>query len=223
MPSLLDYKMSVTLRQETPADHRAAENLTREAFWNLFVPGCVEHYLLHIMRDSGAFIGELDTVAEMDGQIVGNIVYTEAKILGDDGEWFPVISFGPIAVLPEFQGKGIGGKLIKHTIGRAKEMGYRAILIYGDPDYYGRFGFVQAEQFGVGTPDNMYAAPLQALELYPGALAGCQGRFYEDTIFDVDPQAADEFDKSFPDKERTSGLPTQARFQQLVGMRKPRA
>ncbi len=214
--------MIIALRQETPADHRGAENLTREAFWNRYAPGCVEHYLLHTMRDSRAFIAELDTVAEVDGQIVGNIVYTEAKILGDNGQWYPVISFGPVAVLPEFQGQGIGGRLIEHTIRRAKEMGYRAILIYGDPDFYGRFGFVQAEEYGIGTPDNMYAVPLQALELYPGALSGCQGRFYEDSVFEIDLQAADEFDKGFPYKERESSLPTQARFQQLVALRKPR-
>ena len=212
----------ITLRNETSSDYGTVENLTREAFWNQYAPGCSEHYLLHLMRDSDAFIRELDVVAEVDGKIVGNIVYTRAKIVGDDGECFDVISFGPIAVLPEYQGRGIGGRLIEHTKKLALAMGYRAILIYGDPDLYSRFGFVQAEAYGIGTPDNMYVAALQAFELHPGALAGCTGRFYEDSLFEVDPQAAEEFDRSFPDKERKSGLPAQARFQQVVGMRKPR-
>jgi predicted N-acetyltransferase YhbS len=212
----------IALRNETPSDHRIVENLTREAFWNHYAPACSEHYLLHVMRDCDAFIPELDIVAEVDGKIVGNIVYTKAKIVGDNGESYAVISFGPIAVLPEFQGKGIGGRLIAHTKQLAQAMGYRAILIYGDPDLYSKFGFVQAEEYGIGTPDNIYAAALQAFELYPGALTGCAGRFYEDSLFEVDPQAAEEFDRGFPDKERKSGLPSQARFQQVVGMRKPR-
>lgn len=213
---------TITLRNETPSDHRIVENLTREAFWNQYAPGCSEHYLLHVVRDADAFIRELDVVAEVDGKIVGNIVYTKAKIVCDNGECHEVISFGPVSVLPEFQGKGIGGRLIEHTKTLAQTMGCRAILIYGDPDLYCKFGFVQAEEYGIGTPDNMYAAALQAFELYPAALAGCKGRFYEDSAFEVDPQAAEEFDKGFPAKEKKSDLPSQARFQQIVGMRKPR-
>jgi len=142
--------------------------------------------------------------------------------LGDSGEWGEAITFGPISVLPEFQGKGIGGKLIEHTKKLAKEMGYRCILIYGDPGFYSKFGFVQAEAYGIGTPDNMYAGALQAFELDQGALSGGQGRFYEDPIFEIDLKAVEEFDKRFPYKERKSGLPSQERFQQMVGMRKPR-
>lgn len=212
----------IILRNETPSDYETVENLTREAFWNQYAPGCNEHYLLHVMRDSDAFICELDVVAEVDGKIVGNIVYTEAQIVGENGECHDVISFGPIAVLPEFQGKGIARRLIEHTSQLAQAMGYRAILIYGDPDLYSRFGFAPAEEYGIGTPDNMYAAALQAFELCPGALAECEGRFYESSAFEVDPQAAEEFDRGFPDKERKSGLPSQARFQQVVGLRKPR-
>jgi predicted N-acetyltransferase YhbS len=210
------------LRNETRSDHRIVENLTREAFWNRYVPGCGEHYLLHVIRDSDAFISELDVVAEVAGEIVGNIVYTKAKILGDNGQWYEAITFGPVSVLPEFQGKGIGGRLIEHTKNMARDMGYRCILIYGDPEFYGKFGLVQAEDYGIGTSDNMYAVALHALELYQGALSECRGRFYEDPIFEIDPKAAEEFDRSFPSEERKSGLPSQDRFQQLVGMRRPR-
>lgn len=212
----------ILLRNETSADYRTVEALTREAFWNQYAPGCNEHYLLHLMRDADAFVPELDFVAEVNGQIVGNIVYTKAKIVGDQGECWEVLSFGPISVLPAFQRQGIGGKLIEHTRKLAQAMGHRAILIYGDPDLYCKFGFAPAEEYGIGTPDAMYAAALQAVELYPDALAGCAGRFFEDPLFEIDVQAGEEFDRDFPAKTKESGLPAQARFQQVVGMRKPR-
>lgn len=212
----------VVLRNETISDYRIVEELTREAFWNYHVPGCDEHYLLHIMRKTDSFIRELDIVAEVNGKIVGNIVYTKGKIVDDNGACHNVISFGPISVLPSFQGKGIGSRLIEHTKTVAKELSYKAILIYGDPNYYCRFGFVAAENYKIGTSDNMYAVPLQALELYPGALSNISGRFYEDEIYEIDKMAAKEFDKGFSPKELHSELPTQIRFRQLVEMRTPR-
>lgn len=212
----------ITLRNETVSDYKAVENVTREAFWNHHGPGCDEHYLMHIMREADAFIPELDFVAEVDGQIVGNIVYTKAKILDDQDVAHSVISFGPISVLPEYQGMGIGGVLIEHTKRIAKDMGYSAILIYGDPNYYEKFGFVKAEQFDVGTPDNEYAEPLQACELFPGALKNISGRFYEDEAFHMDENDAKAFDKLFPQKAMAEGSPSQIRFRELVGSRKAR-
>ncbi len=112
----------IKLRNENSSDYKIVEELTREAFWNHYVPGCDEHYLMHIIRDSEAFIKELDFVAEADGKIIGNIVYTKAKIVADDGTSQEVLSFGPLSVLPEFQGKGIGGMLVEHTKTIAKEL-----------------------------------------------------------------------------------------------------
>lgn len=215
-------RINVNLRLEQSADYRNVEELTREAFWNYYVPGCNEHYLLHIMRSCGAFIRELDIVAEICGEIVGNIVYTKAKIFGDDGINREVLCFGPVSVLPSFWAKGIGSALIEYTIARAKELGHRAILIYGDPAYYKRFGFIPAGTYGIGTPDNMYAEALQLLELWDGALSGCNGRFFEDAIFRVDEDAAAEFDKTFPPKELRDDLPSQERFRYLLGLRRPR-
>lgn len=214
--------MDIKLRNEKVSDYRTVEELTREAFWNHYVPGCDEHYLLHIMRKADSFINELDIVAEVDGKIVGNIVYTKAKVLTDDGNCHEVISFGPLSVLPEFQGRGIGGMLIEHTKKIAKELGYKAILIYGDPDYYSKFGFVAAETYKIGTADNMYAVPLQAIELFQGALSTVGGRFFEDSIYEIDEAAAKEYDKGFPHKELQNGLPTQNKFCQMVKMRVPR-
>jgi predicted N-acetyltransferase YhbS len=174
------------------------------------------------MRNTEAFIRNLDIVAEIEGKIVGNIVYSKAKIAADNGASCEVITFGPLSVLPEYQGQGIGGMLVEYTLELAKELGCRAVLIYGDPGYYSKFGFVEAEKYDIRTSDNMYAVPLQALELYPGALRDCAGRFFEDSIFAIDETAAAEFDKGFPEKEKESGLPTQERFQHLLKLRKPR-
>ena len=215
-------KNDLVLRKETQADYRIVENLTRQAFWNHHVPGCNEHYLMHIIRHSDAFIDALDFVAQVNGEIVGNIVYTKAQIVDDQGDFHQVLSFGPISVLPAFQGRGIGGILIEHTLEIAKELGHRAVLIYGDPDYYSKFGFVAAEYYKIGTSDNMYAVPLQALELVPGALANISGRFLEGEIYEIDEVAVEAFDREFPVKDKVKGGPSQKRFSELVAMRKPR-
>lgn len=214
--------MEIELRQEKIEDYRAVEELTREAFWNHFGPGCFEHYLVHVMRDSQAFVKELDIVALHNDKIVGNIMYTKAFVLGDDGTKREVLCFGPLAVLPEFQGRGVGRKLIEYTKAKAKELGYKAILITGDPEYYKRAGFVPAENFSIGTSWDTYAAALLACELEAGALDGCSGRFFEDEIYNIDQRPAEEFDKAFPPKEKITGLPTQARFNQLVTMNRTR-
>ena len=214
--------LKLVLRKEQPRDFEAVEELTREAFWNRYQPGCDEHFLMHVIRDANCFLPELDIVAEADGKIVGNIVYTKAKVMLDAGGDMDVISFGPLSVLPEYQSKGIGSALVEYTVYAARGQGYQAIFIYGDPLYYSRFGFVGAETYGIGTADNMYASALQALELVPGALAKAAGRFVEDGIYSPDPEASQEFDKRFPYKEKLEGLPSQARFMQLLSERKPR-
>ena len=117
--------------------------MTREAFWNYYSPGCTEHYLLHIMRDSPSFIPELDFVAVTDGKIIGSVIFMKSFILGDDGHRHEVLSLGPIAVLPAFQRQGVGRKLIEHARAAAQEAGYRAILLCGDPAYYSKNGLRQ--------------------------------------------------------------------------------
>lgn len=214
--------LNIKFRAEKPEDYRVVEELTREAFWNHHVPGCDEHYLVHIMRNSKAFIKELDMVAIVDDIIVANIMYTKAKILCDNGQVRDIISFGPISVLPNFQGKGIGSMLIEHTKVLARNLGYSAILIYGDPNFYSRVGFITAENFGIGTADDMYAVPLQACELIDGALSDCKGRFIEASIYEIDESEAKKFDENFETKELKENLPSQIRFLQLVKMRTPR-
>jgi len=214
--------MDIELRIEKESDYQEVEKLTRDAFWNVFVPGCNEHYLAHILRESSEFVKELDYVACWNDKILGNIMYTKAFVLGDDGVKHPVLCFGPISVLPEFQGRGIGSRLIEHTKEMAKAIGYKAILIFGDLEYYKRVGFTDAESFEIGTAWDTYATPLLACELIPGALQNCKGRFFESTLFGVDEDNAEVFDQMFEPKEKVSGLPSQARFSKLVAMNKPR-
>ena len=212
--------MDIELRLEQQTDYAETENVTREAFWNHYSPGCNEHYLIHIMRTCPAFVPELDIVALADGRVIGNIVYLKTIIKGDDGQDYGVLSLGPVSVLPKYQGKGVGGKLIAYTKNLARAMGYRAVFLYGDPDYYLRQGFVPAEQFGIRTEDNSYAVAHHACELYENALAGIKGRYLEDAIYTVDEVVATEFDQAFPVKEKVSGTPSQEKFERIVAMRK---
>ena len=213
---------ALRLRQETPADYRAVEELTREAFWNYHSPGCDEHYLAHVLRNADACIPSLDFVAELDGKLVGNIMYAVSSVALDKGGDLPVITFGPLSVLPACQKQGVGGALIRHTLGLAKAMGFSAVLIYGDPAYYSRFGFLPAEQYGIAGEDNEYHAALQAVELQSGALQNTAGRFLEGSIYHIDPAAAAAFDQTFSPKEKRSGTPSQQRFLEIIAMHKPR-
>ena len=212
----------ISIRPWSLEDAHAVETLTREAFWNRHVPGCNEHYLTHLLRDSEALIRELSFVALVNGQVVGCILYTHARILCDDKTERAVVSFGPISVLPAYQCRGIGTALIEHTTPIAHAMGFPAILIYGDPRYYEQFGFVPAEKYGIGTADSSYAEALLAYELFRGALANCAGRFFEHEVFDLDEAAAEAFEQGFPPKERRDDLPSQQRFRYLLGRRRPR-
>ena len=213
---------NIILRREQSSDHRENENVTREAFWNNYVPGCDEHYLLHIMRDNSAFVHELNFVAVYDGKIVGNAVYAKSLIKTDIGTEYEMLGLGPISVLPEYQSKGIGGYLISHTRQIARNMGYRAILLYGDPAYYSRHGFAAAESYDIRTSDNMYAEALQVCELYEMALSDVSGCYFEDEVYEIDEAAAVEFDKTFPQKKKIKGTASQKRFLELVDSRKER-
>ena len=210
------------IRLEQQEDFREVEELTREAFWNVYRPGCDEHYLVHSMRNCEAFIPQLDFVMEYDNKLIGNIMYTKAVIQKDDGTQCNVISFGPVSVLPEYQNNGIGKRLIEHSIKAAEEIGYGGILIYGDPEYYKKFGFVKGEKFGIATAENMYADPLQAREIIEGFLEDAQGRFQEDGIYAVDESMAENFDQNFEPKEFQENTKSQLRFQELVSLQRPR-
>lgn len=213
---------SLAIRLETSADFREVEHITREAFWNHHVPGCDEHYLAHILRKQSCFLPELDFVAELDGRLVGNIMYTRAIVRGDDQHDYPTLTFGPLSVLPEHQGVGIGGALVRHSLEAARGLKFPAVLIYGDTAYYCRFGFAPAERYRIGTRYHTYADALQAIELIPGALSGKPGLFIEDPAFEINEAKAEKFNRHFSPKQRQSGLPSQARFLETLAMSKPR-
>lgn len=211
----------IELRREKPEDYLETENVIREAFWNHYTPACNDHYLIHIMRDCPAFVAELDIVAVDGNKIVGSSMCLKSRILGDAGRDYEVLSLGPIGVLPEYQGKGIGGMMIARTKEVAKELGYRGILLCGDPDYYTRQGFIAAEEYGIRNAENMYADALHACELYEGAFMGVQGRYYEDDIYNVDETLVKEFDKQFPSKEIVSGTAMQKKFEMMIERVRP--
>lgn len=195
--------MDITLRPEQPEDYRETEHLTREAFWNLFRPGCDEHYLLHVMRSDPSFIPELDFVAVKDGRILGNIVYAKGRVTDKAGGSHEVITFGPVSVLPDAQKSGIGASLILHTLDLARKLGYRAVIILGHPDYYPRFGFKRAREFGLTTETGETFDPFMALELLPGGLSMIGGGvFHESEAYKVDQEASALFDQTFPYKEK---------------------
>lgn len=206
------------IRLETPADYREAEELTREAFWNHFSPGCAEHLILHQLRSHPDFVPALDFVAEEDGRLVGHIAYTRAEIRREGGDSVAVLCLGPVSVLPERQRTGIGSALIRHSLGAARDLGFAAVCLYGDPRYYHRFGFRCAEKYDIRTEDGFYAAALHALELKPGALADAAGRFAESPGFAVDEKALADFDAGFAPKEREE-TPFQQEFRFLAGLR----
>jgi len=210
--------INLTIRNEQTEDYRTVEELVREAFWNLYVPGCNEHYMLHNLRMSGDFIPELDCVAEKEGQIVGQIVYSRGIIKGKGTENKEVITFGPVSVLPAFQKRGIGSSLIIHTIDLARDMGYPAICIYGDPRYYSRFGFRCGEKYEIKTAEDKFAVSLQVLELSQDALNNVSGRFIESAAFAVDETEFAQYDATFPSKEKKE-TESQREFRFLASLR----
>lgn len=217
-------KPVLVLRQEVPEDYRAVEEVVREAFWNHHSPGCDEHYLLHHLRTDEAFIPALSYVAELEGKIVGQICYTHGHIESDFGDQIPVLCFGPLAVLPQLQGRGIGAKLVAETLKQARRLGHLAVLIYGDPDYYSRLDFEPAENYQIGTPNNDYADPLQIYVLNPDTFNSLhvKGRFFEASGYQIEGEAARAFDLTFPAKQALKGLDSQLRFEFLVKRRRPR-
>ena len=210
--------INLIIRNEKEKDYRDVEQLIREAFWNLYVPGCNEHFVLHNLRNSNDFIPELDFVAEKEGQIVGQIAYSRGIIKYKQGEKKEIISFGPVSVLPAFQKRGVGSALIIHTINLARDMGYPAICIYGDPRYYGRFGFRCAERYDIKTADEKFAIALLALELKQGVLNNMPGKFIESAAFAVDGNEFTQYDAAFPFKEKTD-MDSQREFRLLASLR----
>lgn len=199
------------IRNETPDDYAETESLIREAFWNLNMPGCSEHYLAHIIRSHDDFIPELDLVAELDGKIVGSIMYTKSKLIGDDGTEKKILTFGPLSVLPGYQRQGYGKMLLEHSFKIAEDMGYDAIVIFGSPANYVCRGFKSCRRYNISLDNDYFPTAMLVKELKEGALDGRKYIFRESPVFDFGPEEAEKFDKSFPPKEKKE-LPCQEEF-----------
>jgi putative acetyltransferase len=195
-------QLDCTLRNEVEADYLEVEKLTRETFWNLYFPGCDEHYLVHIMRKHPDFVPEMDFVALHEGRIVGNIMYTRSRLEDESGAVMDTLSFGPLCVAPKLQRRGVGSALIDRTKAIAIERGCPAILIYGDPHNYVKHGFGCCKDFGVANEEGKHPLGLLVLELKPGALAGHAWRLFQSEVFKFDPRASAEFDASLEPKEK---------------------
>lgn len=195
----------IIIRLETKKDYRETENMVREAFWDIYRPGCDEHLILHKLRKVPAFIEELDFVAcdiNENNRIVGNIVYSEAKISNSQNQEYSVLCMGPLSVLPSYQGKGIGSLLVNKSLQKAKLLDYNAVILFGDPEYYHRFGFENAKKYNIKTSQGENFDAFMTLELYDDSLDGIQGKFIENPVFQVENEELELFEKEFPDKEK---------------------
>ena len=194
-----------TIRLERPGERRRVENLVREAFWNVYRPGCLEHYVMHCLRDDKDFIPELNFVMECDGQLIGQAMCMRATIMQDDGTALPIMTLGPIGILPDYKRQGYGKALLDYTLERAAEMGFGAICFEGNIEFYGKSGFKTASQFGIryhGLPEGEDASFFLCKELKPGYLHNVTGEYSTPQGYFVDEAAAQEFDQQFPFKEK---------------------
>ncbi len=195
--------LAVDIRPESEADHLPVEALTREAFWNLYRPGCDEHYTAHRLRDHEDFLPQLTSVAEVDGEIVGSIMYTRSWVINDRGETVDTATFGPLCVHPAWQRRGVGTALIEHTRNLAAQQGYPAILILGDPHNYCKHGFKTGKDMGVSTLDGKYPLGLLVLELRRGFFAASpHWKLKTSTAYEFDAAEVDAYDARFPPKEK---------------------
>ena len=192
-----------TIRLERSEDYREVEDLVRESFWNVYRPGCSEHFVIHVLRDDPAFVKELDFVMEKDGKLIGQNMFMRTVIGADDGRVIPVLTMGPIGITPELKRMGYGKKLLDYSLEKAAAMGFGAVLFEGNISFYGKSGFDYARKFGIryhdlpeGADDSFFLCK----ELSPGYLDGITGVYQTPQGYYVDDADVEEFDKAFPYK-----------------------
>ena len=204
-------KNDCIIRLEKTEEHRETEALVREAFWNVYRPGCLEHYVLNQLRNDKAFVHELNFVMEKDGRLIGQNMFMRAAIKADDGSDLPIMTMGPICISPELQGQGYGKILLDYSLEKAAELGCGALCFEGNINFYGKSGFTYASEFGIryhGLPEGADASFFLCKELKKGYLDGISGEYTPPKGYFVDEAEAEEFDKQFPPKEKLK-LPTQ--------------
>lgn len=196
-----DYIIRLERKEET----REVENLVREAFWNVYRPGCLEHYVIHQLRNDPAFVKELDFVMEKDGRLIGQNMFMRAVIKADDGREIPIMTMGPICICDEFKRKGYGKILLDYSLEKAKALGCGALCFEGNIAFYGKSGFTYASEFGIryhGLPEGADASFFLCKELIPGYLDGVTGEYGPPQGYFVDEGEAEAFDRAFPPKEK---------------------
>ena len=195
----------IVFRNEKEEDHRKVEEVIRESFWNVYRPGCSEHYVIHVLRNDPAFVKELDYVMEKDGRIIGQNMFMRTIIDADDGRVIDVLTMGPICITPELKRKGYGKALLDYSLEKAAGMGFGAVLFEGNIGFYGHSGFDYSEKFGIryhDLPEGADASFFICRELIPGYLDGITGVYRTPRGYYVDDADVEEFDKSFPEKEK---------------------
>ncbi len=190
------------IRCEEQTDYHRVEEITRKAFWNLYIPGCNEHYLVHVMRSHTDFLPELDLVIEVDNQIIGNIMYTKTKLIDEAGEEKDILTFGPVCILPEYQRCGYGKKLIAYSFEKAAALGYDVIVIFGNPGNYVSRGFKSCKRYNVCIENGTYPSAMMVKELKPGVLDGRKWVYHQSPVFEIDEQEAERFDEGLKYMEK---------------------
>lgn len=202
---------NIRLRNERESDWNAVEDITRRAFYNIYMPGCIEHYLVHIMRGHEDFIPELDFVLERDGEVIGNIMYTRSWLTDETGLRKEILTFGPVCILPEYQRQGYGKLLMEHSFERAERLGYEAVVIFGSPANYVSRGFRSCLKYNVGTAEGRYPAAMLVKELVPGALGGHSWVYEDSPVMSVNEEEARLYDATLEPMER-AWRPSQEEF-----------
>ncbi len=196
---------NITFRLEQKKDYRAVENLIRESFWNVYRPGCSEHYVIHVLRDDPAFVKELDFVMEKDGLLIGQNMFMRTVINGDDSRDIPVLAMGPICITPELKRKGYGKILLDYSLEKATELGFGAVLFEGNIDFYSKCGFDYASKFGIryhDLPEGADSSFFLGRELIPGYLKGITGVYQTPKGYYVADEDVEKFDQLFPPKKK---------------------
>ena len=193
------------IRLEKKEDYREVENLVRESFWNVYRPGCSEHYVIHVLRDDPAFVKELDFVMELDGRLIGQNMFMKTVIDTDDGRTIEVLTMGPIGIIPELKRRGYGKKLLDYSLEKAADLGFGAVLFEGNIDFYGKSGFDYSSRFGIryhDLPEGADSSFFLCRELTPGYLEGVTGVYQTPRGYYVDDSDVEAFDRDFPPKEK---------------------
>ena len=193
------------IRPEKPGDYREVENLIRESFWNVYRPGCSEHYVIHVLRDDPAFVHELDFIMEQNAEIIGQNVFVKAVIEADDGRTIDVLAMGPICITPALKRKGYGKILLDYSLEKATELGFGAVLFEGNIEFYGKSGFDYARKYGIryhDLPEDADDSFFLCKELIPRYLDDVTGVYQTPQGYYVKDEDVEEFDKDFPPKEK---------------------